>query len=120
MSSQVTLKINDNRGTDEHTFTEPANSVMGRADDCDLRLPSDGLHADISRHQCEFEIVPPVVRVRDLGSRNGTFVNGELIGKRDDDSGDGSSSMHQLKHGDEVRMGHTTVRVEVYGASDQL
>jgi pSer/pThr/pTyr-binding forkhead associated (FHA) protein len=123
MSSQVTLRIDDNAGTQEHTYTEPARAIVGRADNCDLRLPSDGLHADVSRHHCEFEIEPPAVRVRDLGSRNGTFVNGKLIGRRQADSATQNSDYSptsELKHGDEVRMGHTTVRVEIFETSDQL
>jgi len=53
--------------------------LIGRAEDCDIQLPTDFVHADISRHHCVLEVEPPHVRVRDLGSLNGTFVNGELI-----------------------------------------
>lgn len=36
----------------------------------------------ISRHQCMIEVVPPNVYVSDAGSTHGTYVNGQLIGKK--------------------------------------
>jgi eukaryotic-like serine/threonine-protein kinase len=126
MSAQVTLIISDGYSEpNQHTFTGPARCVVGRANDCDIQVPPDGLHADVSRHHCEFQIDPPRVRVRDLGSRNGTYVNGELVGQRprNDEAEDielETSNMHELKHGDEVLVGHTTIRVEVFASSDLL
>jgi pSer/pThr/pTyr-binding forkhead associated (FHA) protein len=49
--------------------------AIGRAPDCHLRPDSDR----ISRHHCVLLIEEGRVVVRDLGSRNGTFVNGEKI-----------------------------------------
>lgn len=63
------------------SFTEPATLLLGRQKDCEPCF--DGKeHQRISRHHTLVEINPPDVCVRDLGSRNGTFVNGELVGKR--------------------------------------
>src|SRR5438105_4645102 len=84
MSLEVTLVVN--QGTSEErelVFDKQARIVVGRAEDCQVCLPTDYAHSDVSRHHCEFEITPPRIRVRDLGSRNGTFVNGEKIGQRD-------------------------------------
>lgn len=36
----------------------------------------------ISRHQCVIEVAPPNVYVSDAGSTHGTYVNGQLIGKK--------------------------------------
>ncbi len=47
--------------------------VVGRAEDCDLRL-TDGL---VSRRHLELVTGPRGVVLRDLGSNNGTRVNGE-------------------------------------------
>ena len=48
---------------------------IGRAEDCQLR-PNTDL---ISRHHCVITVEDGFVTVRDFGSRNGTFVNGERI-----------------------------------------
>jgi predicted component of type VI protein secretion system len=49
--------------------------LVGREQDCHLRPNSDM----VSRHHCVFVIDDYGVRLRDLGSTNGTRVNGELI-----------------------------------------
>jgi pSer/pThr/pTyr-binding forkhead associated (FHA) protein len=64
------------------------------------------------------EIDPPFVRVRDLGSLNGTYVNGEKVGQRDRAlSPDGASRVAQpvreLLDGDELQVGNTHFLVEV-------
>lgn len=49
--------------------------LIGREEDCQLR-PNSEL---ISRHHCVFTNDDITIRVRDLGSTNGTFVNGERL-----------------------------------------
>src|SRR4029079_9363214 len=49
--------------------------LIGREEDCHLR-PNSEL---VSRHHCVFTHDEYTVRVRDLGSTNGTFVNGNRI-----------------------------------------
>ena len=81
MSGKIKLTIA--QGTDQEkdlVFQNPTRSVVGRAEDCEIRIPRDVVHMDISRHHCMFEIDPPTLKVRDLGSRNGTFVNGPAFG----------------------------------------
>jgi len=73
---------------------------------------------DISRHHCVFEVEPPTVRIRDLGSSNGTYVNGVLIGrrsyqKRKFDTELPRQATLELNDGDEVRVGHLVFRVGV-------
>ena len=51
--------------------------VIGRGDDCHLRPQSDA----VSRHHCAIIATDNEVVVRDLSSRNGTFVNGERVGE---------------------------------------
>jgi pSer/pThr/pTyr-binding forkhead associated (FHA) protein len=51
--------------------------VIGRGDDCHLRPQSDA----VSRRHCEIHMTENEVVVRDLGSRNGTYVNGEKAGE---------------------------------------
>lgn len=49
--------------------------LIGREEDCHLRPNSDM----ISRHHCAFSVDDFSVRLRDLGSTNGTLVNGVRI-----------------------------------------
>jgi predicted component of type VI protein secretion system len=49
--------------------------LIGRAEECDIRPLSD----EVSRRHCLVRVEPDVVWVEDLGSRNGTFVNGVRI-----------------------------------------
>ncbi|WP_051845270.1 protein kinase domain-containing protein [Streptomyces sp. NRRL S-813] len=87
-------------------FSGPAAFVVGRAENCDLRAPGDDRR--VSRRHCAFDIDPPTVRVRDLGSRNGTYVNGVRIPSS-------ASRPYELADGDEVRLGGVVVRVSSAG-----
>jgi pSer/pThr/pTyr-binding forkhead associated (FHA) protein len=49
-----------------------ARTVVGRSPDAALRLDDDG----ISREHAELMLVDGRLRLRDLGSTNGTFLNG--------------------------------------------
>ncbi len=51
--------------------------LIGREEDCQLRPNSEM----VSRHHCVFSVDDYSVRLRDLGSTNGTLVNGERIRK---------------------------------------
>jgi len=52
--------------------------LIGRAEECDIRPLSD----EVSRRHCEVRLEPGIVWVEDLGSRNGTFVNGRRIAEK--------------------------------------
>lgn len=82
--------------------------LIGREQDCQLRPNSEM----VSRHHCVFSIDDYSVRLRDLGSTNGTFVNGERIRKE-----------VVLQAGDEVVIGNLEFRLglgqaEVIDAAD--
>jgi pSer/pThr/pTyr-binding forkhead associated (FHA) protein len=119
LPTRITLTIaQDNLPDKEFVFDEPAECVIGRAADCDIQIPCDEVHADVSRHHCVVEIHPPHVQVRDLGSLNGTFVNGRKIGQRppnqpSEESGLWPSAAFALKDGDALRVGNTTFHVNI-------
>jgi pSer/pThr/pTyr-binding forkhead associated (FHA) protein len=99
-----------------YTFTRRTNCLVGRAGDCDIRLPMDYEHSDISRHHCVFEIDPPRMRVRDLGSANGTYLNGVKIGQRPsyqprEEADLSACPAYELDDGDEVQIGRLVFRV---------
>ncbi|HBT96149.1 MAG TPA: hypothetical protein DEB25_00115 [Desulfobulbaceae bacterium] len=83
MREAITLKISRGREPGrEFSFAQRRQSIIiGRQNDCIVRLPD----MKVSRHHCELdiEIDPPRIRIRDLGSLNGTYINGALVGRRD-------------------------------------
>ncbi|WP_225653845.1 protein kinase domain-containing protein [Streptomyces pseudogriseolus] len=83
-------------------FRQPAVLVAGRAADCGLRAPDDDRR--VSRRHCVFHLDPPTARVSDLGSRNGTYVNGVRLPSHD-------PRPYELADGDEVRLGGVVVEV---------
>jgi serine/threonine-protein kinase len=100
----------------EFAFDGPATSVVGRCVDCKIRLPADDW--TVSRHHCLLEIDPPYVRVQDLGSLNGTYVNGEKVGQRDralslEDAARLAQPVRELHDSDELRVGNTCFHVAV-------
>src|SRR5918994_2460451 len=80
------------------TFTQADTFLIGRTADSHLYLPEDRF---FSRHHCLLEITPPHCRLRDLGSTNGTFVNGQRV------------SESFLEHGAQIQGGETVLLVEV-------
>jgi hypothetical protein len=107
----------------EYVFTERATCLIGRGDDCVIRLPQDAAHRVISRHHCMLEITPPAVRLCDFRSLNGTYINGRLIGKREKADLDGehtqeSFPQHELQDGDEVQLSRTHTVLKVHLRAD--
>jgi predicted component of type VI protein secretion system len=74
---------------------------IGRSDKCHLRPNSEM----VSREHTEIMLTEDRVSIRDLGSRNGTIVNGKLIAKE-----------RALKNGDIVQVGPLTFSVDIQGA----
>ncbi|MEQ1763961.1 MAG: FHA domain-containing serine/threonine-protein kinase [Pyrinomonadaceae bacterium] len=82
------------------TFDQHDTFMIGRSEDSHFCLPHDRF---FSRHHCIVEIAPPQAFLRDLGSTNGTFVNGLRV-----------ESIY-LKHGDRIQGGETVLEVQVIG-----
>jgi pSer/pThr/pTyr-binding forkhead associated (FHA) protein len=74
-------------------------TVVGRREDCDLRIPL----GDVSRKHCRFIKEEEAFRVEDLGSSNGTFHNGQKVQEA------------TLGAGDTVQIGPVTFLVQIDG-----
>ncbi len=73
------------KSRDQKVFPLPSNvTVIGRRRNCDLRIPLDS----ISRRHCQISVESGALKVRDLGSRNGTFVNGKRVEEETAKAGD--------------------------------
>jgi DNA-binding winged helix-turn-helix (wHTH) protein len=81
---------------------EPGETLIGRAPGAHVRIQSP----KVSRHHARVVVDGDNVTVEDLGSKNGTFVNGRNV--------DGRTA---LAHGDELRLGQlsSALRVVVVG-----
>src|SRR5262249_58171684 len=102
----------------ELELTRPGQYVLGRSGDGDVQLPNTLEFGKVSRHHCALDVSPPVVRVRDLDSRNGTFINGQNIGRPHTcSSGSGEVAWHTLNEGDTLRLAGTDLRVGIIGGS---
>jgi hypothetical protein len=80
------------------SFDEHDTFLIGRNNEAHLCLPDDRF---FSRNHCLLEIDPPRCFLRDLGSTNGTFVNGRRVGET------------FLRHGDQIQGGATVLLIEV-------
>ena len=80
------------------SFTQHDTFLIGRNPEAHLCLPNDRF---FSRNHCLLEINPPRTFLRDLGSTNGTFVNGRRVKEI------------FLNNGDRIQCGETIVTVEV-------
>ncbi len=71
---------------------------IGRAEDCQLRPHSDL----ISRHHCVILVEDGFVAIRDFGSENGTYVNGQRV-----------SAEVELKSGDHLKVGQLEFEIRM-------
>ena len=102
----VTLERLDHKDDAEFIVETPelklanAEFLIGRAVDCNLQLEC----AYISRHHCELIVDDRrrEVRVRDLGSQNGTFVNDAEVERE-----------CRLQDGDRLRVAYIPFRVHI-------
>jgi two-component system, cell cycle response regulator len=67
--------------------------IVGRSLDADIWLDDES----VSRHHAKLELIDNTVHLTDLGSRNGTFCNGERVQSR------------ALAEGDRIQVGNETV-----------
>ncbi len=77
-------------------------TVLGRGTDCDIVLDDPG----VSRHHAEITLDGTVASLRDLGSTNGSFVDGERV------------TAGRLVHGSTVTLGRTRIRFASHNAAE--
>jgi eukaryotic-like serine/threonine-protein kinase len=95
-------------------FDEHDSLIFGRMPDCKICMPKTD--TTVSRHHFLLEVIPPQATIRDLGSKNGTWVNGAKFGgrKADETPEEGAKRTYpqvELKDGDVIRIGKTYMKV---------
>jgi pSer/pThr/pTyr-binding forkhead associated (FHA) protein len=83
---------------------EDERTVIGRRQDCQLRIPTK----DVSRQHCAVLVESDTLVAKDLGSSNGTFVNGKRIAES------------KLQPGDRLRVGPVTFVVQIDGKPAEI
>ncbi|MCP4042910.1 MAG: protein kinase [Gammaproteobacteria bacterium] len=119
MTATIVLNISKGKLSGQlFPFKERTICIIGRSRECHIRLPDDADHRTISRYHCLLDINPPAIRIRDFGSRNGTYVNGKKIGQRE--KGQAAENVSRsgfpefdLHHGDRITLGNTVFQVEI-------
>lgn len=95
-------------GKEQFVFDGHDTFIVGRSKkNTHSRLRGDPY---ISRHHFILELCPPSCYLKDLGSTNGTVVNGARLG---------SGELIELFHGDEIRVGKTLLRLELEEDEDE-
>jgi pSer/pThr/pTyr-binding forkhead associated (FHA) protein len=88
------------RSASEIIKLEEGVTIVGRHDECHLKIKS----SQVSRQHCHLFEKKGLLLVKDLGSANGTFVNGKRV-----------KEQQVLEPGDELTIGDVQLRVEKIG-----
>lgn len=98
----------------EFAYASPSHLILGRSRSCTMRLPGD---ATVSRQHCLIEVDEDGAWIQDLGSLNGTLINGMKIGQRERSSADDATMLQParqvLQTGDELRICNNAFVVEL-------
>lgn len=89
----------------QQAFSLPSNiTIIGRRHDCDLYIPL----MPVSRRHCQLSQNKEALKIRDLDSRNGTFLNGKRINEE------------TLKAGDYITIGPLTFLLQIDGEPKEI
>ncbi len=100
----VTLVHVSTDGSQNEVSISREVSLIGRQTDCQIRIPT----SDVSRHHAELKVGEGRPVVRDLGSSNGTYVNGKRI------------EQAELGAGDVITFGSTIFVICIDGIPDEV
>lgn len=95
---KVKFKVVDGPGAGREFGIPLPKCLIGRLQDCHVRLKSEA----ISRHHCVVYVRGGELHVRDLRSRNGTYVNDRQVQRE-----------CELRDGDELRLGPLVVKIQI-------
>jgi pSer/pThr/pTyr-binding forkhead associated (FHA) protein len=116
VSAKVQIKISQGNDAGKiFAFTEHDTFIFGRMPDCHACIPDD---SQVSRHHFILEVNPPQACLRDLGSLNGTWVNGKKCGAREkgESPEEGAKRRYRevtIKAGDRIKVGQTELEVAI-------
>ena len=101
---EVNLVLFKKNGSQKVFTLTSSITIVGRRHDCDFRISLDS----VSRRHCQFSLNNESVKVRDLGSRNGTYLNEKRIDEA------------KLQPGDYVRIGPVIFGLQIDGEPEEI
>jgi pSer/pThr/pTyr-binding forkhead associated (FHA) protein len=87
--------------------------TLGRGSACDIRLCGESRDLNISRRHCQLTFDPPKVCVDDLGSANGTYVNGQHCAPLANITAQDEALAMAAQDGDILTIGGTSLQISV-------
>jgi len=100
----VNLVLLKNNGSHKFFPLPSSVTVIGRRHSCDLRIPL----VSVSKKHCQLNSDNGVLKIRDLGSRNGTLLNGKRIDKA------------AIQAGDSIKIGPLTFVLQIDGQPEKF
>lgn len=99
---RMKLKVLNGKSAGREVSVPETGFLIGRSQECHLRPKSDS----ISRRHCEITVEDGQAVVRDLGSKNGTYLNGSKI-----------DGQQRLSSGDQLLVGKLELEVIIKTAA---
>jgi hypothetical protein len=111
MTAKVIIDVSSIKGKKRvFSYEDHDTFMVGRLNDCHLCIEDDDY---LSRHHFILEVNPPHARIQDLGSLNGTYINGKKVGGRGENETPEEAIVRykfpwvDLKNGDVIVTGDT-------------
>jgi predicted component of type VI protein secretion system len=103
---QVVLVMFTSEGQRRSFSLPKSTTIIGRREDCDVRIPL----GEVSRKHCRLTADGDELRVEDMGSSNGTFLNGVRVQEA------------AIQPGDSLQIGPIAFAVQINGvpADDEI
>lgn len=90
--------------------------MVGRASECAIRFCGETRDLSISRHHCQLLLDTASVRVQDMDSANGTYINGHRVGDKAEATGS-LAPVSVAEDGDILTIGGTSLQVRIMDCS---
>jgi pSer/pThr/pTyr-binding forkhead associated (FHA) protein len=96
----VNLVLLKKDGSKKVFLLQDGLTVIGRGRECNLRIPLES----VSKKHCQLSLDGNTLKINDIGSRNGTFLNGRSIIEETD-----------VNAGDKIRIGPLKFLLKIDG-----
>jgi pSer/pThr/pTyr-binding forkhead associated (FHA) protein len=101
---KVSLDIVQGQPLGKRLTFRPGEYYFGRGAECQVRPNSEW----VSRQHCRLRVTSQAAFLQDLGSRNGTLINGELV-----------TEERPLQEGDQIQIGPLAFEVRITRVAPQ-